>query len=61
MLFVVLLHRHDSAHGVSDVFATSVRHYPCMRIICNDILPSLATDGRSACRSRRFTIFCHSI
>ena len=57
MLFVLLLHRHDGAHGVCDILAAAMRHYPLMRIVCNNILPSLAADGRSACRSRRFTVF----
>ena len=61
MFFVDLLHRHNGAHGICDVLAATMRHYPLMRIVCNNILSSLAADGRSACRSRRFTIFCHSL
>lgn len=61
MLFVFLLHRHYCAHGVSDVLAASMHHYPCMHIIGNDIPPRLAFHSRSACCSRRFTVFFHSL
>lgn len=61
MLSVVLLHRHDGAHGVCDVLSASVLHDPLMRIVGNDVSPRLAFHRRPACCSRRFTIFFHSL
>ena len=61
LLFVLLLHRHDGAHGICDVLAAAVRHYPCMHIIGHGIPPRLAFHSRSACCSRRFTVFRHSL
>ena len=61
MLFVLLLNRHNGAHGVSDVLAASMLHDPLMRIIGNDVPPCLAFHSGSACSSRRFTVFCHSL
>ena len=61
LLFVAILHRHDGSHGISDILAATMRHYPLMRIVCNNILSSLAADGWSACRSHRFTVFCYDL
>ena len=48
LLLVVLLHRHDGAHGIRDILAAAMRHYPCMRIVGYGIPSRLAFHGRTA-------------
>ena len=54
-------HRHNSVYGVREVLAPTMRHNPLVHVVSHYILSSGAADGRSACRSRRFTVFCHSL
>ena len=49
LLFVILLHRHNGAHGVCDVLAASMRQNPLMHIIGNDIPPRLAFHSGATC------------
>lgn len=48
-MLLTLLHRHDGAHGICDVLAAAMSHYPLMHIIGNDIPPCLALHGGAAC------------
>ena len=61
LLLFVLLHRHNGAHSICDVLAAAMRQNPLMHIIGYDVPPCLAFHSRSACCSRRFTVFRHSL
>ena len=42
LLFILMLHRHNGAHGICDVLTAAMRHYPCMHVIGYDVPPRLA-------------------
>ena len=47
LLLVVLLHRHNGAHGICDILAAPVLEGPLMHVVGNDIPPCLAFHGRA--------------